>query len=82
MHTVLHGVDAVLNRSPGPEPGDDMEQGILNGMHVLVAQDNEINAEILSTLLDMAGATCSICENGPGGGGSIFRFAILSAQQP
>ena len=33
-------------------------------MHILVAEDNEINAEILNELLDMSGATCEICENG------------------
>lgn len=33
-------------------------------MHILVAEDNEINAEILGELLDMVGATCDICENG------------------
>ncbi len=33
-------------------------------MHILVAEDNEINAEILRELLDMCGATCEIGENG------------------
>ena len=37
---------------------------VLEGMHILVAEDNEINAEILEELLDMVGATCDICENG------------------
>ena len=40
------------------------EQSVLHGMNILVAEDNEINAEILSELLDMAGASCDICENG------------------
>ena len=33
-------------------------------MHFLAAEDNEINAEILTELLDMEGATCEIVENG------------------
>ncbi len=37
---------------------------VLRGMHILIAEDNEINAEILSELLNMAGATCEVCENG------------------
>ncbi len=39
-------------------------QADLNGLHFLVAEDNEINAEILSELLDVEGATCEIMENG------------------
>ena len=40
------------------------EHESLQGMHLLVAEDNEINAEILSELLDVEGATCEIMENG------------------
>lgn len=40
------------------------EDDVLNGLHFLVAEDNEINAEILSELLDIEGATCEIAENG------------------
>lgn len=36
----------------------------LNGLHFLVAEDNDINAEILSELLDIEGAVCEIVENG------------------
>lgn len=36
----------------------------LKGLHFLVAEDNDINAEILSELLDMEGASCEIAENG------------------
>ena len=37
---------------------------ILEGMHFLCAEDNELNAEILTELLKMKGAECTICENG------------------
>lgn len=36
----------------------------LQGMHFLVAEDNEINAEILTELLNVEEATCEIVENG------------------
>ena len=40
------------------------EAASLEGMHFLAAEDNEINAEILSELLNMEGASCEIVENG------------------
>ncbi len=33
-------------------------------MHFLAAEDNEINAEILSEILEMEGASCEVAENG------------------
>ena len=36
----------------------------LKGLHLLAAEDNEINAEILRELLDMEGISCEIAENG------------------
>ena len=55
-------IDSVINYKPQQEPA--CEQSALKGMHILVAEDNEINAEILRELLDMCGATCEIGENG------------------
>ncbi len=43
-------------------PESDEES--LRGLHFLVAEDNDINAEILSELLDIEKATCEIAENG------------------
>lgn len=43
---------------------ENEEDIVINGLHFLVAEDNDINAEILSELLDMEGATCEIKENG------------------
>ncbi len=40
------------------------EELALEGYHFLVAEDNEINAEILQELLEIEGATCEIVENG------------------
>ena len=42
----------------------DGEGAVLEGMHFLAAEDNEINAEILSELLALEGASCEIVENG------------------
>ena len=36
----------------------------LRGLHILVAEDNEINAEILTEVLKIEGASCEIAENG------------------
>ena len=57
-------VEVVLNHVPEWKEETAPGRGVLQGMHILVAEDNEINAEILNELLDMAGATCEICENG------------------
>ena len=43
---------------------DEPESNILQGMKFLCAEDNEINAEILTELLKIEGAECTICENG------------------
>lgn len=40
------------------------DAGDLKGMHFLAAEDNEINAEILTELLEIEGASCEIVENG------------------
>lgn len=58
-------VDEILrsteNRAENSDPaGNDS----LAGLHFLAAEDNEINAEILTEILDMEGASCVIAENG------------------
>ena len=42
----------------------ETDSDILDGMHFLCAEDNELNAEILMELLKFEGAECTICENG------------------
>ena len=37
---------------------------ILNGMRFLCAEDNELNAEILREIMNMYGASCTICTDG------------------
>ena len=43
---------------------DEQDDSILQGMRFLCAEDNELNAEILTELLKIEGAECTICENG------------------
>ncbi len=48
-----------------PEDGFATEgHGSLEGYYFLVAEDNEINAEIVQEFLDMDGASCELVENG------------------
>ena len=46
-------------KAPEPEASCDLE-----GMRFLAAEDNEINAEILTELLEIEGASCEIVSNG------------------
>ena len=46
------------------EKTDEQDGNILQGMRFLCAEDNELNAEILTELLKTEGAECTICENG------------------
>ena len=53
--------------APAPEQIETLEteeKADLNGCHILVAEDNELNAEIAEMLLTDAGADVTIVENG------------------
>ena len=52
------------NRGKAGYDGTKAEEGSLEGMNFLAAEDNEINAEILREILSMYGASCEIVENG------------------
>lgn len=45
----------------GPASVDDVS---IEGLHVLAAEDNEINADILCELMEIEGVTCDIAGNG------------------
>ncbi|MBR3508163.1 MAG: response regulator [Lachnospiraceae bacterium] len=49
-------------KSRSPEPEDDYSD--LQGLHILVAEDNDINWEIISAMLAMFGITTDRAENG------------------
>ena len=52
--------DGVPQSAPPPEPG----KSVLDGMLFLVAEDNELNAEILTEMLALEGAACEVASNG------------------
>ena len=67
----LFRVDLELRVVETPEGGaaghteaEPEEAADLTGMHFLAAEDNEINAEILTELLELEGASCEIAVNG------------------
>ncbi len=64
LSSLRQKMDSLLSRQQEEPQQEQAEHGVLQGLHILVAEDNEINAEILSELLDMAGCTCQVCENG------------------
>ncbi len=49
----------------GETPGEPSPaENSLKGLRFLAAEDNEINAEILTELLELEGASCEVAENG------------------
>ena len=55
-------LDEILH---GHEQAEDTEKNnVLNGLHFLAAEDNELNAEILEELLKTVGATVDIYADG------------------
>ena len=60
--------EKLLELQSGPvkaePPEDSAPDTILEGRHFLVAEDNEINSEILLELLGGEGASCTVVENG------------------
>lgn len=54
--------DLIGNESRSIEPEDDYSD--LQGLNILVAEDNDINWEIISTMLSMFGITTDRAENG------------------
>ena len=64
---VLMDLKIAEDRTVAPvvqEETDEQDGNILQGMRFLCAEDNELNAEILTELLKIEGAECTICENG------------------
>ena len=61
--TLYDKINALTGKDPGTvEPEDDYSD--LQGLHVLVAEDNDINWEIISAMLGMFGITADRAENG------------------
>ena len=61
--TIYDKLNALMGKeSKSMEPEDDTSD--LQGLHILVAEDNEINWEIISAMLGMFGITTDRAENG------------------
>ncbi len=60
----LRVVDTPAGAAGGHSEAEPEEAADLTGMHFLAAEDNEINGEILSELLEIEGASCEIAVNG------------------
>lgn len=61
--TLYDKISALTGKEPeSVEPEDDYSD--LNGMNILVAEDNDINWEIISAMLSMCGITTERAENG------------------
>lgn len=54
----------VSEQSEEKEADASAFEGVMNGRLFLVAEDNELNSEILTELLDMEGAKCDVAVNG------------------
>ncbi len=67
----------------------ETEKSILSGKHVLVAEDNELNAEILCEYLKMMGASSEVTVNGKealerfeGSAPGTFAVILMDVQMP
>ena len=56
--------EETVQAAPAVCPAPAQDSPSLHGMRFLCAEDNEINAEILQSLLEMQGASCTICRDG------------------
>ena len=56
--------EETVQTAPAVCPAPAQDSPSLHGMRFLCAEDNEINAEILQSLLEMQGASCTICRDG------------------
>ncbi len=71
LSTLVNTIDGVVSRSDRNKNTGGKESA-LKGMKFLCAEDNELNAEILSAILDIKGAGCDIYPNGEKLGRSIW----------
>ena len=54
-------VNRLNHKAAASEPE---QKSVLEGMHFLCAEDNELNAEILIATMELQGATCKVCADG------------------
>ncbi|MBP3867347.1 MAG: response regulator, partial [Eggerthellaceae bacterium] len=73
--TMYHAINELLHLADTPVASEDDHSDIA-GMRVLVAEDNDINWEIISMLLDMHGIETARAENGQ------IAVDMVSSMQP
>lgn len=54
----------IVDKKKAVRENTEKEEVSLEGMRILAAEDNELNAEILEELLSMEGVECDLAENG------------------
>ena len=64
MSVLREKISEMWEDGPKREEKASEESQSLEGLHFLAVEDNEINAEILTEILKMEGASCEIAENG------------------
>ncbi|MCM1091353.1 MAG: response regulator, partial [Muribaculum sp.] len=57
-------IGLAVNAEEKKRDADEAENSDLSGLNVLVAEDNDLNWEVISELLDMYGIACDHAENG------------------
>lgn len=64
--TLFYGLKSFAGKDVTAEKpaAEETKESELKGIHVLLAEDNELNWEIAETLLDSVGITCDHAENG------------------
>lgn len=60
----LSNLEIAIGRVQSNAAPETQGLSVLSGMRFLCAEDNELNAEILTAILEMYNATCTICPNG------------------
>ena len=73
--TMYHAINELLHLADKPVASEDDHSDIA-GMRVLVAEDNDINWEIITMLLDMHGIEATRAENG------LIAVDMVSSMQP
>jgi two-component system sensor histidine kinase/response regulator len=65
MHLMGHAQEAVLTRSPGFQTSSLEDRlGPVQGARILLVEDNEINQQVACEILQAAGFTVEVAENG------------------
>ena len=82
-------VRKIQDAGKADEDAEKAQEDSLKGMNFLAAEDNEINAEILSEILSIEGASCEIVENGrlalerfENAGEGEFDAILMDVQMP